>query len=123
MAGSASARSISSERSSIWRRLSNIAGPRLPGRHARPRRAAACGRELGPLPLRRRGRLALVLALEALHPAGRVPELLLARIERVALRAHFDADIGLGGPGLDDLAARTGNRGVHVLRMNASLHG
>src|SRR5207248_7446567 len=42
-------------------------------------------RELGPLPLGRRGRLALVLALEALHPAGGVHELLLARIERVAL--------------------------------------
>src|SRR6266851_651051 len=123
MAGSASARSISSERSSIWRSLSNIAGQRLPGRHARPRRAAARGREVGPLPLGRRGRLALVLALETLDAAGGVHELLLARIERVALGAHFDANVGLGGPGLDDLAARASDRRIHVLRMNASLHG
>src|SRR5438874_2184314 len=124
MAGSDSARSIACERSSIWRSLSNsITGQRLPGRHARPRRAAARGREVGPLPLGRRGRLALVLALEPLDAARRVHELLLARVERVALRAHFDANVGSGGPSLDDLAAGARNRRVDVVRMNTSLHG
>src|ERR1044072_7960056 len=119
MEGSESARSIASERSSIWRSLSNnIAGQRLPGRPARPRRAAARERLVGPLPLGRRGRLALVFALEAFHPSCGVHELLLARVQRVALGADLDADLRPRGPRLDDLAARTRNGRVHVLRMN-----
>jgi hypothetical protein len=29
----------------------------------------------------------------------------------------------MGGPGVDDFPARAADRGVDVLRMNASLHG
>src|SRR5579863_2079940 len=45
------------------------------------------------------------LALEARHPAAGVKDLLLARVERVAVRAHV---------GVDDAAARRGSRGEGV---------
>ncbi len=35
-------------------------------------------------------------ALEALHPAARIDQLLLAGVERVALGAQFDMKVGLG---------------------------
>src|SRR5207244_7508450 len=70
-----------------------------------------------------RGRLALVLSLEPLDAAGGVHELLLARVERVALGADFHPDVGLRRASLDDLAARARDLRVDVIRMNASLHG
>src|SRR5687768_2354413 len=75
-----------------------------------------------PRLLRGRG-LPLVLALEPLDAAGRVHELLLSREERMALGAHFHANLGPGRSSADDLAARTGNGRVHVVRMNTHLHG
>src|SRR5438128_12407132 len=63
------------------------------------RRSGPAGRSAG------RDRLALVLSLEPLDAAGGVHELLLARVERVALRADFHPHVGLRRASLDDLAA------------------
>src|SRR3954462_639082 len=52
---------------------------------------------------------ARVLLLEALDAAGGVDELLLARVERVAVRANFDAECAAGRVGLDLVAARAGD--------------
>src|SRR5687767_15402578 len=94
-----------------------MAGPRAPG-------GAGAGKERrsGWLPARACRRGPVVLALEALHTAGGVHELLLAREERVALGADLDPDLGLGRPRVYHLAARAGDRGVDVFRMNAHLH-
>src|SRR4029450_7054458 len=73
--------------------------------------------------LLRRRRLALVLALEALHTAGRVHELLLPRVEGMALGADLHPDVGLGRPGVDDIPTRAGNGRLRMVRMNAHLHG
>src|SRR5215813_2240321 len=103
-----------------------------------PRRKLGVGESLGDKKMRRpepvpgpagaketlaRGRrLALVLALEPLHPPRRVHELLLAREKGMALRAHLDPDVGPSRTGLDDLPARTSDGRVHVARMNTHLH-
>src|SRR5688572_20433309 len=123
------------DRSSTWRSVSNsMAAQRLPGvlaRGAQTRaeetpsgeRAGSPARPAGrPRLLRGRG-LPLVLALEPLDAAGRVHELLLPREERMALGAHFHANLGPSRSSADDLAARTGNGRVHVVRMNTHLHG
>src|SRR5580765_732038 len=148
MAGSDSARAISLDRSSIWRSLSNsIAAQRARWRTPFDGRGSArCrpSRSWGPagrgapmdkekagrssIPpaservLRRRQRLALVLLLESLDPTGRVHELVLTGIERMALGAHFHADVGLGGTGVNHLAARARDGRVHIIRMNTHLH-
>jgi hypothetical protein len=67
--------------------------------------------------------LPIVFPLEALDAAGSVQELLLPREERMALGTHFDPDLRLGRSGVNDLAAIAGDRRIHVLGMNASLHG
>src|SRR4029453_5285866 len=72
--------------------------------------------------LRSRQRLALVLLLESLDPTGRVHELVLTGIERMALGAHFHADVGLGRSGVNHLAARARDGRVHIIRMNTHLH-
>jgi UDP-N-acetylmuramate-alanine ligase len=41
----------------------------------------------------------------------------------VALGTHFHPNLGLGGAGMNDLAAVTRDRGIDVFGMNASLHG
>ncbi len=51
-----------------------------------------------------------VAPAEALHAAGRIDDLLLAREERVAARADFDVDLRLGRPRLDHVAAQAGDR-------------
>src|SRR6266481_4315915 len=148
MAGSDSARAISLDRSSIWRSLSNsIAAQRARWRtpfdgrgsaRCRPSRAwgpAGRGAPMdkekagrGWIPpaservLRRRQRLALVLLLESLDPTGRVHELVLTGIERMALGAHFHADVGLGRTSVNHLAARARDGRVHIVRMNTHLH-
>ena len=76
---------------------------------------------------RRAGRLLLALAvagLEAGHTATGVKNLLLARVERVAGRAHVDPDLtgGDGGPGLEGVAAGAGDRGGHVVGVDTLLH-
>src|SRR5438445_12404688 len=63
--------------------------------------------------------LEAVFALEALDPAGRVDQLLLAGEERLAGRADIDVDGRHGGAGLDDVAAGTDEGCLRVPRMKA----
>src|SRR5499426_671379 len=63
-----------------------------------------------------------VLFLEPLDSTRGVHELVLTGVERVALGAHFDADVGPGGTGMNHLAARAGDGRVHIVRMNTHLH-
>src|SRR4029077_3291446 len=65
---------------------------------------------------------ALQTALEALDAGAGVDELLLARIERVALRADLDVQLGLRRAGLERVTARARHRGDDVLGMDAGLH-
>jgi hypothetical protein len=65
---------------------------------------------------------ATVLAIKSLDAARRVNELLLAGKERVAIRAYFQSNFGLGRARLPRLAARAMHRRVHVFRMNVRLH-
>src|SRR5712691_6217326 len=65
---------------------------------------------------------ALEALLETLHPAAGVHELLLARVERVAVRADLDVKLGLRRPRLECVPARARHRGEHVLGMDLSLH-
>ena len=60
---------------------------------------------------------------EALDTSAGVDELLLARVERVALVAQVDDDLALRGAGLERVAAGAANGALHVLRMNTLLHG
>src|SRR5437588_6199402 len=69
-----------------------------------------------------RRRLLGVAALEALHAAAGVDQLLLARVERVAVRADLHAELGLRGAGGERVAARAVDRGGHVLGVDALLH-
>src|SRR5262249_56023071 len=70
------------------------------------------GRVLGP-----------VLAVEALHPARGIDELLLPGEERMARRADVDVDALLRGAGRDDIAAGADDVARVVAGMNAFLHG
>src|SRR6266480_444307 len=65
---------------------------------------------------------ALQASLEALDATARVHELLLARVERVALRADLDVQLGLGRPGLERVPTGARHRGEDVLRMDVGLH-
>src|SRR5689334_11018336 len=85
----------------------------LLGPRTRPAAATSRGRGLPAL---------AVLAVEALDAARGIDELLLAGEERMAGRADLDVDRRDRGPGLDDVAARAGDDGLLVLRMNAFLH-
>src|SRR5215471_6174616 len=126
-------------RSSLWRAIGDLIGdetcaispsglrtataqfpgPRIitPSRTACPptllTRTVLLGGALGPLEP----------ALEALHPAARVDELLLARVERVAVRADLDVELGLCGPRLERVPAGARHRREHILRMDVGLHG
>ena len=119
--GSASARAMSCDRSSIWRSVSNsIMGQGLPTAPPRAGRSqpAAGGAPYG----RATGGLALVLPLESLHTAGGVEDLLLAREEGMASGADLDPDVRPGRPGRDDLTTRARDGRIDVVRMNAHLH-
>src|ERR671918_1173016 len=61
-------------------------------------------------------------ALEPLHPTARVDELLLARVERMALGADLDVQLGLRGARPELVAARAGHVGEDVLGMDVGLH-
>src|SRR4051812_9188437 len=65
---------------------------------------------------------ALEPLLEALDAAARVHELLLARVERVAVRAHLDVQLRRGGTRLERVPAGAGHRRDHVLGMDVGLH-
>ena len=62
-------------------------------------------------------------ALEALDAATGIDQLLLAGVERMALAANFDVDLRLGVTGVDHIAAGTSDGAVHIVRMDALLHG
>src|SRR5262249_22037227 len=79
---------------------------------------AMAASSLGPL----RGLRPLEAALEALHPAAGVDELLLARVERVAVRADLDVQLRLRRAGLEGVPAGAVNRREHVLGVDAGLH-
>src|SRR3954449_8067692 len=64
----------------------------------------------------------LELPLEALDPAARVHQLLLAGVERVACRADLDVQLGLGRTGLELVAARAAHGREHVFGMDPGLH-
>src|SRR5581483_9828504 len=68
------------------------------------------------------GLSALELALEALHAAAGVDQLLLASVEGVAGRADLDVELGLRRPGLELVAARAAHGREHVVGMDAGLH-
>src|SRR5581483_6051822 len=95
-----------------------LPGPRIitPSRTAWPP-TFAIGPELGAL----RALCALEPALEPLDAAARVHQLLLAGVERVALRADVDVQLGLRRAGLERVPARARHRGDDVLGMNAGL--
>src|SRR5215210_996139 len=76
-----------------------------------PRGGAALARALGGA------------ALEALHAAARVDQLLLARVERVAVRADLHVDVGLGRARRELVAARAAHVRLDVLGMDVGLHG
>src|SRR5438132_9410589 len=60
--------------------------------------------------------------LDALHPAAGVDELLLARVERVALGADLDVQLGLRRARLERIPAGARHRRDLVLGVNAGLH-
>ena len=66
--------------------------------------------------------LAAKAAIEAVHTSAGIDQLLLASVERMALGADFHVDLGLGGAGLDDVAARAGDGAVNVLGMDTLFH-
>src|SRR5437868_2917107 len=65
---------------------------------------------------------ALEPALEALDPSTGVHELLLARIEGVALGADLDVQLRLGRMDLERVPARARHRREHVIGMDTGLH-
>ena len=60
--------------------------------------------------------------VEALNTSAAVNQLLLTSVERMALGANFDVDLGLGGTSLDDVAASAGDGAVNVVRMDTLFH-
>ena len=60
--------------------------------------------------------------VKSFNTALSVDYALLTRIKGVAIAADFNTQLGLGGPGLKDVTAGTGHRGVEKSRVNVSLH-
>src|SRR5205085_2467261 len=65
---------------------------------------------------------ALEPALEALDPSAGVHELLLARVEGVALGADLDVQLRLGRADLERVPAGARHRRQHVIGMDTGLH-
>ena len=64
-----------------------------------------------------------VLLAELIDAAGRVEHLLLARIERVAARAHFDREVlPESRAGRERVATGAGHRDVLVFRVDQRFH-
>ena len=97
-------------------------GPRIitPSSTACPPIEAAMG-EAG-LHARRGAAGALEPALEALDAAAGVHQLLLARVERVAVRADLDVELGLRRARLERVPAGARDGREDVLGMDAGLH-
>src|SRR5437762_7261081 len=68
------------------------------------------------------GRLLPVPALEPLDASAGVDQLLLARVERVALRAQLDVELGLRRARLERVPARAANDCLYVRGMDLGLH-
>ncbi len=64
----------------------------------------------------------LKTTLELINTSARIHELLLAREERMAFGANFNAHIALGGSCYDGLAASAFNGAFLVVRMDTLLH-
>jgi hypothetical protein len=64
----------------------------------------------------------LVPLLEFLDPAGRINQLLFARIERMAVRADIHGPAFDGGAGLVRGAAGAGKGGIFVFRVQVFFH-
>ena len=64
-----------------------------------------------------------VTLLETVYASTRINQLLAAGVERMALAANFDVDLRLGVTGVDHIAAGTSDGAVHIVRMDALLHG
>lgn len=60
--------------------------------------------------------------LELVHAAGGIHKLLLARVEGMAGVADAHDEHGLGGTGLDHVAAGAADFRIHIFRMNVSFH-
>jgi hypothetical protein len=60
--------------------------------------------------------------LELVHATGRVHELLLPRLKRMAGVADADDDAGLGGTRFDHVAASATDFCVDIFRMDVRLH-
>src|ERR671931_1121807 len=93
-------------------------GPRIitPSRTACP--PTVVKRELAPA----RAAGALEPALEPLDTSAGIDELLLARVERVAVRADLDVELGPRRPGLERVPAGTRHGCDYVLRVDLRLH-
>src|SRR5581483_267046 len=100
------------------------------GRRPPSCRGCASSRPRGRLVLRQSSRRLLTLcalgalepALEALDPSAGVHELLLARVERVALRADLDVQLRLRRTDLERVPAGARHRREHVIGMDTGLH-
>ena len=62
------------------------------------------------------------LLVELGNAAAGIDQLLLTSVERMALGANFDVDLGLGGTSLNDVAACAGDGAVNVVRMDTLFH-
>src|SRR5436190_18242688 len=60
--------------------------------------------------------------LEAIDASTRVDQLLPPGVERVAVRADLDVDLGLRRPRRELVAARAAHVGLDVFRMDLGLH-
>jgi hypothetical protein len=63
-----------------------------------------------------------VFALEALDPAGRIDQPMLAGVKRMAVRADLDVNLGLRRTRLESVAACAGHHAATILRMDSSFH-
>src|SRR5688500_14720295 len=82
--------------------------------------------EAGKLATVRRpdGLLQAVLLAEAVDAAARIHDLLLARVERVAVRADFDLQVRPERRArLEGIATAASHRNLGVLRVNGVFHG
>ena len=59
---------------------------------------------------------------ESVDAAAGINKLLTTGVERMALGANFDVDLGLGGTSVDDITASAGNGAVNVVRMDTLFH-
>ena len=60
--------------------------------------------------------------LEAIDTAAALNGLLFAGVERMALGADFDLQLGLGGTGLERCTAHAANDGLTILGMDLFFH-